>query len=391
MSQAANNATSLQVQADVHNVICQEMQEEENKEDETWELDRSAKRRRMDANRKNDSTVGSGFKPPSRSRKASIASNCSEAWEVIDYLGEEELPPTKKGPTKDQEINDQLLKGFLLNKMDTDVVDEVDLTEDNTGESDEIDATEGEQVEDITDEVEDFSDHEVFVQDDSTTPKYELDVTSIGSSNMRDVGMDGDQDLKINFHSYVSKGMPIREAHERLDEIDEEEKATLPMMVVNVGACDFKYDREVDILELGMNYGDLIEEIKYQCPEASIIVSSVLPKSGKGSDEEACKKMNEEILSFNSHLRAHCDPLLDVHFVDNYLFSVDREGEPCKALYADDVHLGPRGKEKLSASLFQVIKNVYFGRRLRKELLEKSFLSKRLRSEFLEKDDLVSP
>ena len=104
--------------------------------------------------------------------------------------------------------------------------------------------------------------------------------------------------------------------------------------------------------------------------------------------------MNIDILSFNAELRRHCDTLLDIHFVDNYPFAVDGEGNTREELYVDDIHLNEKGKKMLSASLFQMIKCVYFGGRLRKELLEKNFLSERLRhvSELalMEKDTTAS-
>ena len=62
----------------------------------------------------------------------------------------------------------------------------------------------------------------------------------------------------------------------------------------------------------------------------------------------------------------------NVFFVDNYRFVLDEKCDVLKELYEDDIHLNRNGKKELSLSLFKVIKQVYFGSKLRKELLEAS-------------------
>ena len=227
--------------------------------------------------------------------------------------------------------------------------------------------------------------------DSSANTTFELDVTSIGSSNMKNVVMLGDRDLKINFNNFVSKGMHISQAHERLDDIDDEDKPHIPVMIVNVGACDFQYGVPTDVLGLAVELGGLVEDIQYQCQDTIILVSSVLPRSAKGTDPVLQKATNCDIGSFNEHVNQNCDRLLDVHFVNNDLFAKDKDGNPIDDLYADDVHLNREGKKKLSDSLFQMVKQVYFGRLLRKELLEEDFLGGRLRhvSQLLEEEALA--
>ena len=380
------NDISFQVNADIHSHGCSiETKPGEDEKEEEWQLDRPSKRRRMKANRRKGSTGGSDIESAAGSRRTSVSSEVSEAWEVIDFLGQEEAPEPKKGPTKDREINDQLLKGFLSRKLATDG-DEIEVLDDEDDirnseaqdkstkievevEKNEVDMTEDEMDEDYTDCEQDFSEPSIF--DNITEHKFELDVTSFGSSNMRDVKMPGDQNLKINFNNYVAKSMPIREVHERLDDVREEKKGTLPVLVSHVGSCDFVYGQEPNIEGLLGEYVEFIEEAQYQCPNAIIIISSVLPRSGKGSvDAKAVEYLNGRILSFNNLLRKHCDKTTDVYFVDNYLFAVDPSWNPCKDLYWDDIHLNQVGKEKLSNSLFGVIATVYFGARLRKELLD---------------------
>ena len=332
-------------------------------------------------------------------------------------MGEEEIPSTRKGPSKDPEINEQLMKGFLHKKINNEEPAKVDSTTESTievdrtvQESDKVDLTEEKPEEvDLTEEKSDKvesmvlaedeeqdpsegEDSEVFLPDSSAVTLFELDVTSIGSSNMRNVVMLGDRDLKINFNNFVTRGMRISEAHERLDDIDDEDKPNILMMVVNVGACDFQYGESTDVLGLAIELGGLVEDIKYQCPETILIVSSVLPRSGKGTDPVIQKTTNCEIGAFIEHVHQNCDKLLDVHYVNNDLFAKDEAGNPIDDLYHDDVHLNREGKKKLSDSLFQTIKQVYFGRRLRKELLEEDFLGCRLRhvSELLEKEAFAS-
>ena len=188
---------------------------------------------------------------------------------------------------------------------------------------------------------------------------------------MRDLQMPGDKNLRINFNNYVASSMRVREAVERLDDLEEDTKASTPVIVSNVGTCDFNYEQETDIVALLGEYIEFIEEVQYQCPSATLIVSSVLPRSGKGApDEKACEELNERILSFNNLLNKHCDKTKNVYFVDNYLFTMDSAWKPRQGLYWDDVHLNKAGKEKLSDSLFSVIASVYFRARICKELLE---------------------
>ena len=395
---AASNKNSdvFQVQAEVHQVTTNiEVQPGEQGDDGEWELDRAAKRRRMNKQR-NGSAVSqpADIEASVRSRKASIASNCSEAWEIIDVLGEEEVQEAKKGPTKDPEINHHLMNKFFQQKLevrpdeeDQEIVEETEEaammetdkeegeTSEDKGEAavksedkeEEAETSKGKNLEEASQDVSAPS-----ILDELPGHTFELDVTSFGSSNMRDVVMTGDQDLKINFNNLVSKGMHIRKAHERIDDLEDEDKKTMSMVVVNVGATDFKHGEETSLMELGLEYADLVAEIQYYCPEAAIIVSSVFPRSGKGIDAKVCEETNTRILSFNNELRKHCDTLKDVHFVDNYMFLLDSECKIKKELYDDDIHLNPKGKKELSASLFEMIKTVYFASRLRTELLDAS-------------------
>ena len=187
--------------------------------------------------------------------------------------------------------------------------------------------------------------------------------------------MPGDQMLKINLDNHAAGGMPVRETYERLDDVREEMKMSTKMVVLNVGACDFKYEVDTDIVSLRDSYRDLIVDVQQQCPNASLMVSSVLPRSGKGfrSKPELLGQMNEAILSFNNLLIKLCDEFSDVHFVDHYLFAVDSDYNPRKELYDDDVHLNDKGKQKLSDAIFGRIKTVFFGTQVRAELLEDAF------------------
>ena len=373
-----HGVTSFQVQADVHPAAsASEVQSELNVEGEVWEVDRSAKRRRMKAKRRNGSTTesidGSPTASPPRSRKGSIVSNCSESWDVIDILGEEDALEPKKGPTKDPEINHYLLNRFLQQKVNPDQDGNTDKDVDEreeTKEVQEIEMTEDEGDEDFTDAHQEISNPSIFGE--LHAHEFQLDVTSFGSSNMRDVVMTGDQDLSINFKNHVAKGMRIRETHERLDDLDTDYKSAMPLVVTNVGAADFTHGEDTDLIQLGIDYSDLVQEVRSQCPDSIIVVSSILPRSGKGFGEKECEETNEQILKFNKELKKHCDTLKDVHFVDNYLFVLTPECTVRKELYGDDIHLNQKGKQALSDSIFAVIKGVYFASKLCKELLDVS-------------------
>ena len=190
--------------------------------------------------------------------------------------------------------------------------------------------------------------------------EHELNVVSIGSSNMRNIEMKGDVDLKINFDNLVSGG--ISHGYERLDEITDPE--SVGMVILNIGAANFRAGTVTDEETIKGEYLHLIDEVREVCPDVDIIVSSVLPRSSKRSVNDEYKDLNENILSFNNELSKISDDLHGVNFCDNYTFVMTEEWTPRDALYKDDVHLKPRGQEMLSAHLFNKVKDVYFKSKL---------------------------
>ena len=128
--------------------------------------------------------------------------------------------------------------------------------------------------------------------------------------------------------------------------------------------------------KLKNEYFLLIAGVRKVCPNATVVVSSVLPRSSKRSVNEGYKELNKNILRFNSSLFELCKNLDGVKFCNNYHFSAyDDHVTPRDEVYVDDVHLTEKGKEMLSDSLFRSMKNAYFKNKVLPEVMNCKSLS----------------
>ena len=175
---------------------------------------------------------------------------------------------------------------------------------------------------------------------------------------MHEVKMAGDEELKINFQNLVTGGMKAQFSYVKFDEIENPESVDLA--VLHVGTCNFKEGETTDVEELKGEFEFLIDALRKKCPEAAIVISSVLPRSSKNSVNERYKTVNLNILRLNVALIELCSQLEDVRFCSNYTFAANEDYTPLDDLFNDEVHLTAIGKQMLSDNIFECIKNLYF-------------------------------
>ena len=93
-----------------------------------------------------------------------------------------------------------------------------------------------------------------------------------------------------------------------------------------------------------------------KCPNAEIIISSILPFSG-----DEYEKANIDILQINQQLR---DFVGERQFVDNYPVVMDEMMQIDTHMYKDERHIKPSKKGKLAGNILNKIKEVYFSGKL---------------------------
>ena len=380
---------SIQVTADIHT-----------QGDDEWQLDRQGKKRQRRETRRNNSA---SYDTPRHSNTCvNIDVNGIKSLGQVD-LSKKELA----GPSVDEVFEETLLKGFVTQPREqptSDLSDEEsemevqesegmhqtqgedeqkEVNETVVEEEQEVDETAEEATEEFvveeeeksgsdendskeeaeTDEEDEEEDGDDFIDSSVVSPtpqmqKHEINVVSIGSSNMHEVKMAGDEELKINFQNLVTGGMKAQFSYVKFDEIENPESVDLA--VLHVGTCNFKEGETTDVEELKGEFEFLIDALRKKCPEAAIVISSVLPRSSKNSVNERYKTVNLNILRLNVALIELCSQLEDVRFCSNYTFAANEDYTPLDDLFNDEVHLTAIGKQMLSDNIFECIKNLYF-------------------------------
>ena len=210
----------------------------------------------------------------------------------------------------------------------------------------------------IIDRMEDIHDHSV-------------EVVLIGGSNCRDIKLQGDDQLHIQTTPLIQGGIKIDVASEKLEEINEQKKGEVQVVVVNVGTCEFPVQSDNDVDILYTEYVELLHGITNACPHANIIMSSLLPRSG-----ERKEKVNSQIQHFNekiadlSIMTGLSLQKTSLHFCDNDIHFRNEAGV-INSLYRDTenlgLHINQEGKKRLESSITDCIKEMYFSQKLAEE------------------------
>ena len=193
------------------------------------------------------------------------------------------------------------------------------------------------------------------ISDDPAEIEHHFELHTIGASNMDGLIMKGDDQLKITHHNHFEGGLKIRKAHEKLEDIHDGVKQNLPIIVSNVGACDLSEFGDNNLDEIEERYMSYLDKIREECPKAQIVISGLLPRNG-----DQYVKVNNDTQLLNGRLRERCIPTDGFIFCDNYQFVLDEFLKVKSDLYTDGIHLKSFGQELLSASIFRVVKYLYF-------------------------------
>lgn len=145
-----------------------------------------------------------------------------------------------------------------------------------------------------------------------------------------------------------------------MDNIYEEERKSIPLLVTNVGSVDFKETGDNDTERIYDEYIDMVEKLKILCPAADIVVSSIIPRRG----EDRFCKVNQDIADVNTRLHDRCKNSVEFHFCDNSDVVLDESHNVRKDCYQDNIHLTPTGRKDLCRSIFKKVKEVYFKRQM---------------------------
>ena len=187
--------------------------------------------------------------------------------------------------------------------------------------------------------------------------KHHFSLHTIGASNMEGLVMKGDEQLEITHHNHFEGGMKINRSHDMLDEIHEGEKLNLPIIAINIGACDMSEIGHNDLGRMEDRYVKMLGKVREECPKAQIIISGLIPRNGDKYD-----KVNHDTLLFNERLRNLCIPEKGFVFCDNYNWVMNEFNQVRSELYKENssIHLNILGQESLSNSIFRMVKYLYF-------------------------------
>ena len=187
----------------------------------------------------------------------------------------------------------------------------------------------------------------------------------IGTSNCRGLKLCGDDSMVVENELLSQGGLSIGEAHEKLEEISSEQLKQCDGVIIHVGSCDFPVRSEKEMDENYTNYVELLDHVSKRCPQAHILISSILPRGGNGREV-----VNGQIHKFNNKLSqlSHSEDRLE--FVDNDTHFLSNT-EVIKGLFksrdATGIHVNDAGKARLEVSLLQALKEICFKRKLENE------------------------
>ena len=137
--------------------------------------------------------------------------------------------------------------------------------------------------------------------------------------------------------------MSIEDAHEKLEEVSTDFQKKCDVVVIHVGSCDFPVRNTREMEENYTNYVELLNSISNACPQANILLSSVLPRSGEGKN-----RVNSQIRSFNQRLNELSQAEQQIDYIENDMHFTDESGVISALFSSRDVtgiHLNEDGNE----------------------------------------------
>ena len=195
--------------------------------------------------------------------------------------------------------------------------------------------------------------------------KAVLNAVMIGTSNCRNLSLQGDDQLCLNMELLPQGGLSIEDAHEKLEEVSTDFQKKCDVVVIHVGSCDFPVRNTREMEENYTNYVELLNSISNACPQANILLSSVLPCSGEGKN-----RVNSQFRSFNQRLNELSQAEQQINYIENDMHFTDESGVISALFSSKDVtgiHLNEDGKMRLASNIQDALKGICYKRKIQTE------------------------
>ena len=184
-------------------------------------------------------------------------------------------------------------------------------------------------------------------------PTTNYNAVFMGGSNVERTELKGDHEITLNVTKICQGGARIETLANKLDEMSSTERQQQDLVIINVGACNFPAESGSTLDSLFGEYTTLVSSVKESCPNATVIMSSVLPNQGEHKEIA-----NEQIKSFNEQLQLFGDDPDDymIFFCNNDETFYTEDGKIRSNLLEDDVHVSPKGSKALAESILKYIR-----------------------------------
>ena len=175
----------------------------------------------------------------------------------------------------------------------------------------------------------------------------------------------GDDNLKLNTTTLTEDKLNIQMVCDMLTNIPPERKENINVAVLHVGAQNLPTKTQHEFENMFQIYQNFVGEITKECPTASIVVSSVLPRAGDDPYKEA---INTCIDQFNTRLGKLCvkseENKSRLHYLDNGVHFMDEDDKVNKNMYVDPdgegMQINADGQNRLKSGIIDAIKAVFY-------------------------------
>lgn len=190
----------------------------------------------------------------------------------------------------------------------------------------------------------------------------------IGDSNVRHLVLGEETDYAIE--AITEGGLRVSDVTRILNDQPIEPDHDVKVVLIHVGTCDFEKNSNTDIKILYDLYVTMLQEVIQKYQNATLIVSSVLPRAKNNEFQHEFEDVNNEIIQFNEMIRVFCENKSKIVYLDNdETFRSDFE--VCVDFYKihdhSGAHLGRRGQEVLEDVFKKALNDVYYHNKLQED------------------------
>ena len=250
---------------------------------------------------------------------------------------------TKPSPKSGEESNEESTSQEIINreeKSDTEAKMEEIKTAEESGEE---------------------SENEEEPMDVAEDKPYCVEVVAVGGSNCKKLhtNLAGDAEMQIKPTVLCEPGLMIEGMSGLVSQLSPEEGSKVKLVVVHVGTCNFPIQNVLGLEFMYFVYEKQLKNVRALCPNAHIIISSIIPRSG---DTPAVLEINEQVRQMNERLVSLTDSKEHLHLCNNDSYLLDEQKKVERKFYRsndrDGVHLNRTGRNALAEALGSRIKEV---------------------------------